>query len=355
MPQMMKALTLNDLPAPPLGKVGWPWTEQSEPASVRIPSGSECPPISIVTPSYNQGKFIEETIRSVLLQGYPNIEYIIIDGGSTDNTIEIIKKYEAFLAFWVSEKDAGQSHGINKGLHRATGDLVGWQNSDDFYYPNVFFEATFKAKLFPSYDIFYGTKTYLNLEAQGIFTEDVNMSDFDLLKMIPNSNMSNQSMFFRQKIFQEGNFLDQSFDHCMDTEFFWRLIERGYKFKFASELRGCYRLHEDCKGKSDNNSYFSDTLKIHERIYLNRNFNHKVRKKAWQFLRSSCLDLYGKSQLREFRKRCKKLWTLSGFAINNPILLDIEIISKYLLSLFGNSSLRQIRNYKSALLAKLKS
>ncbi|MGG6239030.1 glycosyltransferase family 2 protein [Nodosilinea sp. AN01ver1] len=352
---MKKVITLNDLPSPPPGKTGWPWTEQSEPVGDQMPDGSEYPRISIVTPSYNQGQFIEDAIRSVLLQSYPNLEYIIIDGGSTDNTIEIIKKYEGFLAFWVSEKDEGQSHGINKGFHRATGDLVGWQNSDDFYYPNVFFKAAIKSKLFSGYSVFYGTKTYLNLENQGAFTEDVNMSDFDLLKMIPHSNMSNQSMFFRRKIFQEGNFLDQSFNHCMDTEFFWRLIERGYKFKFVPELKGCYRLHENCKGQSDNNSYLSDILKIYERIYLNKNFKPAVRKKAWQSLRASCLDLYGKSRLPEFRKRCKELWKLSGFDSNNLMLLDFEIIGKYLLSICGNSSLQQIRYYKSTLLTQRKS
>lgn len=99
------------------------------------------PRMTVVTPSYQQGNFIEETIRSVLLQGYPNLEYFVIDGGSTDETVEIIRKYEPWLAGWVSEKDRGQSHAINKGFARATGNALAWLNSDDIYLPGAMFEA----------------------------------------------------------------------------------------------------------------------------------------------------------------------------------------------------------------------
>ncbi len=129
----MRCPTLDELPAPLSNKTGWPWTEQSPPLPDARPDGHPWLRLSIVTPSYNQGEFIEEAIRSVLLQGYPNLEYIVMDGGSTDNSVEIIEKYSPWLAYWVSEEDRGQSHAINKGFTLATGEIMGWLNSDDVY------------------------------------------------------------------------------------------------------------------------------------------------------------------------------------------------------------------------------
>lgn len=132
-------MRVEDLPPPPAGRSGWPWTIDS--TVRRDPSSSEVefvgPSISIVTPSLQQGDYIEETIRSVLLQGYAHLEYIVIDGGSTDGTVEILRRYEPWLTYWSSEPDRGQTDAINKGFDRATGEMYGFLNSDDLYLPGA--------------------------------------------------------------------------------------------------------------------------------------------------------------------------------------------------------------------------
>ena len=133
----MRCPTLAELPPPLEGKTGWPWTVESTQLPETMPHGSPWPRISIVTPSYNQGEFIEETIRSVLLQGYPNLEYIIMDGGSSDKTNEVISKYASWLKYWRSQKDEGQAAAITEGFLRATGQIGAYINSDDFYLQNV--------------------------------------------------------------------------------------------------------------------------------------------------------------------------------------------------------------------------
>jgi glycosyltransferase involved in cell wall biosynthesis len=144
---------LSRIPASPENSVGWPWSVESVPpidaADVKWPK------ISIVTPSFQQAAYLEECLRSVLLQNYPNLEYIVNDGGSSDASAEIIRRYSPFLAHWQSQKDAGQGDAINQGFERATGEILGWINSDDMLLPGALF-AVANAFLRGDADIVYG-------------------------------------------------------------------------------------------------------------------------------------------------------------------------------------------------------
>lgn len=137
----MRCPSLSDLPAPPPGRVGWPWTEESPRIDDVLAESSDLPSISIVTPSLNQGSFIEATIRSVLLQGYPKLEYVVMDGGSRDQSVDVIRRYERWLTTWSSAPDRGQSHAINKALAHCGGTVFNWINSDDYLAPGALVEV----------------------------------------------------------------------------------------------------------------------------------------------------------------------------------------------------------------------
>ncbi len=251
MPIISTALTLNDLPPPPPGKSGWPWTQQSQPLPVRMPDGSVWPRISIVTPNYNLGQFIEETIRSVLLQGYPNLEYIIIDGGSTDNSVEIIKKYEQYLAYWVSERDRGQSHGINKGLERCTGDYIAWMNSSDCYMPDAFKDIFIQLKESHP-DLIYGCgyignslndKQVIDGKGTKFFSLKYLLRFFYNLEYI----IPSQSIFVSKKLLKKVGLLNEELHYWMDLDWLARIaLEKPLVYRHQKP-NFFYRVHNDAK------------------------------------------------------------------------------------------------------------
>jgi glycosyltransferase involved in cell wall biosynthesis len=209
--------------------------------------GGDWPRLSIVTPSYNQGAFLERTICSVLDQGYPNLEFMVIDGGSTDNTIDIIRRYERHLAYWVSEKDSGQSDALNKGFKRATGEFVGWQNSDDVYLPGSFFEAMDALRKYPEVDVAFANR--LDVDEDDRITDECRFTPFSLIGYwYEGMSMSNQSAFWRRSIFDKVGYLDESLHAAMDYEFFLRCAFSGIRFRHFRRYWGAIRRHHASKG-----------------------------------------------------------------------------------------------------------
>jgi glycosyltransferase involved in cell wall biosynthesis len=247
------ALTLKDLPPPPEGKTGWPWTESSPQLPDKMPDGSEWPKISIVTPNYNYGQFIEETIRSVLLQGYPNLEYIVLDGNSTDDSVEIIKKYEPWLAYWVSEKDKGQANAINKGLEKATGHIAAYLNSDDTYLPSAFQHI---AKIFYSKkcDILVGNRTPLKYKPKYYLLRRswwrihfIIFKPFNFPFIVFNLRyeIPQESTFWNHTKFQNLKF-NENYHFCLDLWWFYQIYS-GAKVAHTTRRLGYFRLHLDSK------------------------------------------------------------------------------------------------------------
>ncbi len=232
---------LKDLPKPPSGKRGWPWTEESPPLAEAAPDGRTWPRISIVTPALDSADFIEETIRSVLLQGYPNLEYFIVDGGSSDGTVEIIRRYEPWLARWVSEADEGQSDAVNKGLEWADGQVLAYLNADDLYTPSALQTAgeAFMAE----------TVNWLSGRGR-LFGPGTGWGHLwpprpwtHRWEWLVGNCLVQPSTFWRDTVTEEIGLFRTDLEVSMDYEYWLRMVAAGYELKWTSEVLSRFRIH----------------------------------------------------------------------------------------------------------------
>ncbi|RMF85104.1 MAG: glycosyltransferase [Nitrospinota bacterium] len=257
----MRCPTLAELPPPPSGKQGWPWTEETPPLSAAgLGSGRQkgrvgfWPQISIVTPSYNQGAFLEETIRSVLLQGYPHLEYIIIDGGSDDQSLDVIRRYAPWLAYWVSEPDRGQSHAINKGLACSTGEILAWLNSDDFYLPGTLGRVAEEFHTHPELSLLYGDALFVDAESTPLWPyRGRETTLLEKLEYWKGWHVPQPTTFFRRDLYLRIGPLEETFHYGLDYEYFLRAA-LVYPFHYLPATLATYRRHEMSKtGEGDTN------------------------------------------------------------------------------------------------------
>jgi glycosyltransferase involved in cell wall biosynthesis len=214
-----------------------------------IDESKRFPKLTIITPSYNQADFLERTILSVLNQNYPNLEYIIIDGGSTDRSVEVIKKYEKYLTYWVSEKDRGQVHAINKALERATGEWISFQNSDDVYFPGTF-QRFGKAALQQPADILYGDLFMISTDDE--VTEILKTTSYSLTcQILEGMQIHNQSLFFKKALVEKYGKFDESYRFAFDYEFITRYtMHDTTKIRKIDGLGGALRVHADAKSST---------------------------------------------------------------------------------------------------------
>jgi hypothetical protein len=247
--------TLNQLPPPPPGKTGWPWTEDSLQLPATRPDGQPWPRVSVVTPSYNQAEFIEETIRSVLLQGYPELEYIIIDGGSTDRSLEIIRKYQPWLAYWLSEPDRGQTHAINKGWDRATGDILAYINTDDSYLHGAIGTAVQEFCAKPDVGMVYGIAIIVDEAGKELKTWEAQPFNLNVMFTV-GSIVPQPAAFFSKNGLKTVGPLSEKWEMIMDYEFCIRI---GMQFPAVCVPRTLARFR--CHAQSKTRLRFEATAR----------------------------------------------------------------------------------------------
>lgn len=295
---------LIDLNSPlPLGKTGLPWSIESKPLPPLMPNGLPLPRICVVTPSFNQAPYLERTIRSVLDQGYPNLEYIIIDGGSTDGSVDVIKRYEDKLTYWVSEPDNGQTHALNKGFARATGDFLCWINSDDFFLEGSFVAFAETAMKHPEADWFMGK------------IEVVDEYGTSLKNVVPRYNskqkwyafvatrqfdteLQQPATFFSKRAWMAAGELDESLRYVMDFDYWGRLAYLGFRpVTIDYDIAG-FRMHGESKTGEGLLPFWREEIKVVEKwlnVCSGIERKHLVRCK--RFLQYGCFKLRFISQL----------------------------------------------------------
>lgn len=220
--------------------------------------------ISIVTPSFNQARFLEATIRSVLEQDYSNIEYIIVDGGSTDGSVEIIQKYAKRLAWWVSEKDQGQTEALNKGFARATGEILAWINSDDTYEPGAVAAAVNYLAAHPETGLVYADTNFIDEQGRVIGRFPAAQTDLPRLQR-GYVHIPQQATFFRASLWKQVGPLDPSFYFAMDYDLWVRLARLTSFAYLPGQVWANFRLHASGKTIVADDRCWPEMLKVHYR------------------------------------------------------------------------------------------
>ncbi len=258
------------------------------------------PLVSIITPNYNKAPYLEESLLSVLEQDYPHLEYILIDGGSTDGSLDIIRKYQGRIDRWLSEPDQGQSHAINKGFALARGQVVAWLNSDDLYFPGAVSRAMARFAADPELDFLYGQGVLLT--ATGEFLGYLpQIEPFNRHRLLSCYNYLMQpACFFKKQTLDRLGYLDTSLNYVMDWELWCRFAAAGCKFRYEPELLAADRQYEGTKTRSGG---WARLLEIRE---LSQNF----RRGPWPH----GYFAYAASHMRAERRRAGSLWQKAMYA-----------------------------------------
>lgn len=229
---------------------------------------SNLPLVSIVTPSYNQAQFLEETILSVITQDYPNIEYIVMDGGSTDESVEILKKYTDRISYWVSEPDRGQSDAINKGWSICKGDILAFLNSDDYYLPGAITKIVTAFQDNPQVGFICGQGEWVDYEGKHLadlpfwLTEDVKTGEsWEIFALDSSTSIPQPAAFVHRKVIDKIGMIDDSLHYALDGDFFLRTLA-NFKATVLSDKIACLRVHDNSKSFATGTNFIPDLMKV---------------------------------------------------------------------------------------------
>jgi len=262
--------------------------------------------ISIITPSLNQDQFLEESIESVLNQAYPNLEYIIIDGGSSDNSVEIIKKHSDRITYWVSEPDNGQAHAVNKGISHAHGDIIGWLNSDDIYLPNCLDTIIEVFQRNPMADVVYGDHIFVDDEGNELLKKKEISVDFNIMFWGRN-HIAQPAVFFRKNVLDRAGLLDEKLHYALDWEWWHRMGKAGCRFVKIKKFLAAAHWQFDSKSVTNQNKFKKERKSI-QTAYLNGKLNPG---KKWLIP----FVIFILDKFYRFKWHGKKLFTRGSFDI----------------------------------------
>ena len=242
------------------------------------------PLVSIVTPSFNQGGFIAETIASVLGQDYPHVEYLVVDGGSTDGTLEILRGFGKRLS-WVSEPDRGQSDAINKGWRRTRGEIIAWLNADDLYRPGAITKAVAFFQQHPDIDLVYGDCDFINEEGDVLERHHKGQTSAADLVRSPVSVILQPAAFLRRRVLETVGYLDETLQFIMDMEYWLRVASR-HKISHLPECLAAFRVHGESKSGRQSQRFEDERLRVYERFFKSPSVPDHLRRFEREALRN---------------------------------------------------------------------
>lgn len=294
---------------------------------------SKFPRISIVIPSYNQSEFIEKTIISVINQNYPNLQLLIIDGASTDNTVDVIKKYSNKIDYWISEKDSGQCYAINKGFKKIDGEIYSWLGSDDLLEPGSLIKVAELYLKNPSIGIIAGRCK--KIDKEGNLISEKGPSDFNEINLLNRWKQYQPAVFFNRAVLDKAGYLDESLHFALDTEYFLRIRLQGFEGVTTNYVLASARFWSNCKSVAHRDVHYKELRTVLVKYFKLFDLSYAEKLKFLKNTLSHLLRLESKHLMenKEFKASLNCLfisWKYSFYTPFSNIKMSVRLLLKYL-------------------------